>query len=312
MTAPSPPPGPRIRPATAADAVAIEGFTQETFSWGDYVTDQFFDWLQDDTGLVLVGVDDHDTAVAVGRVVLLSSTEAWLHGARVHPDHRRMGHGRAIDREGCRWASERGARVARLMVEDWNTAARAQVDAIGYHPVASWLWCTMGTPQNIRRDVPHDPRPDMLPETRGRRRVPGEERLTPARLTEADLAWMAWSSSELARAARELFPLGWHFRRLRPDDLLAGARRRALWQAPSGWIMQETDDTGAMHVSWVSTSDLDAARLIGAIVELADGSRAERITVMIPNIEWLVREVVSAGFEPHPSTIYARNLNEAR
>ena len=287
---------PRIRPATAADALAIEGFTADTFSWGDYVSEQFLGWLEHDESLVLVGVDGSDTAVAVSRILLLSAHEAWLHGARVHPDHRRQGFGRAMNEAGCDWAAQKGALVARLVVEEWNTAARVQVESSGYHAIAPWLWCTM------------DVRQDRFPVANGWRRVPGEERLTTGRSTEADMAWMAWSSSELARAARELFPIGWYFRRMRPDDLRTAASRRGLWHAPSGWIMQETGDDGTMVVSWISTSDLDAGRLLHAIVDLADGSRAERVRVMIPNVEWLVREVVSAGFEPHPATLYARPL----
>lgn len=287
---------PTVRPATAADAVAVEGFTQDTFEWGDYVGGEFLDWLDADDSLVLVGVDDTDTAVGVSRVLLLSPHEAWLHGARVAPGHRRQGFGRAMNEAGCAWAATEGAQVARLMVEEWNTAARTQVEAAGYRAVSPWLWCTM------------DLRHGVVPQTNGGRRVPGEERLTPGRRTEADMAWMAWSSSELARTARELFPIGWHFRRMRPDDLRTAASHRRLWHAPSGWIMQETLDDGTMVVSWMATSDLDASRLVQAVVDLADGSRVEQVRVMLPNVEWIVREVVSAGFEPHPARIYARPL----
>jgi GNAT superfamily N-acetyltransferase len=290
----------RIRPAAAADAVAIEEFTQRTFSWGDYVSEEFLDWLDDDRGRVLIGTDDDDTAVAVGRVVLLSEREAWFHGARVHPDHRRQGYGRAINEAGCAWAAAQGAHVARLMVEDWNAPARAQVVSLGYHPVGAWLWC--------EADLSHEPVHRGL----GQRRVPRDERLTPARVTESDMAWMAWSSSALARAARELFPIGWHFRRMRPQDLRAAATRRELWSSPSGWILQETDTDGTMVVSWVATSDLDADRLVQAIVDLADGARAASLRLLIPNVEWLVREAVSAGFEPHPATVYARPLEPAK
>jgi ribosomal protein S18 acetylase RimI-like enzyme len=285
-----------IRPATAADAVAIEAFTHDTFSWGDYVAEQFLEWLEDDRSLVLVGTDADDTAVAVGRVLLLSDREAWFHGARVHPEHRRQGYGRAINDVGCRWAADRGAGVARLMVEDWNAPARSQVATLEYRPVGSWLWCDM--------DLSREP---ML-RSPGGQSVPREERLTRARATESDMAWMAWSSSDLARAARELFPIGWHYRRMRPGDLRQSAERRRLWSAPSGWILQDTDQGGAMVVSWLATSDLDADRLVRAIIDLADGARAGSVRVMIPNVEWLVRAVVSAGFEPHPATVYARTL----
>ena len=34
-----------IRPARADDQPAIAAFTTDTFSWGDYVSDVFLDWL---------------------------------------------------------------------------------------------------------------------------------------------------------------------------------------------------------------------------------------------------------------------------
>ena len=36
---------------------------------------------------------------------------------------------------------------------------------------------------------------------------------------EADVAWMSWVHSDLARTGRELIPFGWCLRRARPADL---------------------------------------------------------------------------------------------
>lgn len=285
-----------IRPATTADAAAIEAFTRDTFHWGDYVADRFLEWLADDGGLVLVAVDEDDTPVAVARTVMLSADEAWLHGARVHPDHRRRGLGGRLNDAGCAWASEQGALVARLMVEDWNDAARQQVESAGYHPSVQWMAATLELGSEV------------VPQTNGGRRVPGEERLTPGRATEADMAWMAWASSEAARAARELFPIGWHFRRLRPADLVDAAAHRRLWHSPSGWAIVDIDETGEMRVSWVSTTDLDGARLVRALLDLADGSRVERIRLMSPRLEWMIAALERSGFAIEPSTIYVRPL----
>lgn len=285
-----------IRTAVPTDLAAIAPFTTDTFHWGDYVADQFLDWLEDDRGIVLVAVDSNDVPVAVARTLLLSPTEAWMHGARVHPEHRRQGVGRSLNDAGCAWAAQRGALVARLMVEDWNEAARRQVEQIGYHPVAPWMagLLEMGS--------------EVVPQTNGGRRVPGEERLTPGRATEADMAWMAWASSESARQARELFPIGWHFRRLRPEDLVAAATSRRLWHCPSGWVMVDIDDAGEMTIPWLSTTDLDAVRLVRAILDLADGSRVERARLMSPGLSWMRVALEHAGFVVTPSTIFARPL----
>ena len=58
-----------IRPARAGDKAAIASFTQNTFEWGDYVTDRFDEWLDDPKGVSIVGVDhdDTDSAIRIAR-----------------------------------------------------------------------------------------------------------------------------------------------------------------------------------------------------------------------------------------------------
>jgi GNAT superfamily N-acetyltransferase len=285
-----------LRVATSEDIEAVTGFTTDTFSWGDYVPRELEAWLSDERGLVMVAVDDSGTAVAVSRTVMLSNQEAWLHAARVHPSHRRRGLGRMLNDAGCEWASGRGARIARLMVEDWNEAAQAQVATLGYRLASSWMSAVVEVGSEV------------LPSTNGGRRVPGEERLTPGRAAEADVAWMSWNLSELARAGRELFPVGWHFRRMRPEDLSAAATRRELWHCPSGWVIAVNDENGQLSLPWLSTTDIDASRLIRAVIDLADGTRSDRIHILAPRLGWLEQALERAGFAITPSSVFARNL----
>jgi GNAT superfamily N-acetyltransferase len=284
-----------LRPATVDDIDDIAAFTADTFSWGDYVADALPTWLARQDGLVLAATIG-DVAVAVSRTLMLSEHEAWLHGARVHPAHRRQGLGRMLNEAGCAWARTQGALVARLLVEEWNEAAKAQVEAIGYRRGSPWMSATLELGSEV------------LPQTNGGRRVPGEERLTPGRAAEADVAWMSWAASDLARTGRELFPVGWHFRRMRPIDLSQSATRRELWHCPSGWAMATSSDNGELTVQWVSTTDLDVARLIRALIDLADGTRAEKIRVMAPRLEWMERALERAGFAIAPNSVYGRNL----
>ena len=101
----------RIRPALASDREAIAAFTEHTFDWGDYVADAFDTWLGQPGTRLLVAVDDQDHAVAMSRGRLVSSSEAWFHAARVHPDWR--GHGIAGEMAAAlrEWAAEEGALV---------------------------------------------------------------------------------------------------------------------------------------------------------------------------------------------------------
>ena len=283
----------RIRPATSDDRAAIASFTTETFEWGDYVADAFPDWLSDPSGHLVVAVDDHDVAIGMSRGTLISPTELWLQGARVREDWRRRGVAGSMGSAVIDWARQRGARVARLLVEDWNEPARRQVMQVGLRPVAAMLrgGRTVG-----------DASP--LPAGNGGRRVPALEQLTRAHSAEAEPAFMSWTAGPLGRAGRGLFPIGWSFRRLTTDDLVASARHEALWAARSGWAVGARNDE-TFEVSWLETGREDAVDMVRALVDLATASGAERIALWIPDVGWMSAAARRAGFELSGLTVFA-------
>ena len=128
-----------IRSGRVEDIPLVRSFTEDTFSWGDYVGREFPAWLNQADQLAIVAADDQDAPVAVARVGLLSSVEAWLSGARVHPDHRRQGIGSVMNDFGVEWARERGAKVIRLATEEDNSPARNQVEKLGYRSVTRFV-----------------------------------------------------------------------------------------------------------------------------------------------------------------------------
>ena len=288
---------PLVRPARPDDLAAVAEFTTGTFSWGDYVADRFVEWLDHPGGRVVVAVDGDDRPIGVARVVLLSPREAWLHAARVHPEHRRSGLGAAMNLACREWAAQQGAVIARLLVEDWNQPARGQVEKLGFRPVAHFAHA---------RRVMGGATP--VPGANGGRRVPGPERLAVAHRSEAEPAWMAWSTGELAQASHQLFPQGWLFRRMTFDDVTGAAKVGRLWQCPSGWVIASVDE--ALDVDWVATTELDASRLVRAVVDRGHELEVAEIGVMIPRVGWLAEALAEAGFELTPSTVYAMQLDQ--
>jgi GNAT superfamily N-acetyltransferase len=286
----------RVRPARASDLEAIVAFTERTFEWGDYVPDCFEEWLGEDDSAVMVAVDDTDTPIGLARVVMMSDREAWVHAARVHPDHRRKGVGSAVNDALCGWASDRGAIVARLLTEDWNEAAQGQVAASGYRRVSTWSWPS--------RDLGSG---TIDPVTNGGRRVPGEEQLASGSRAEIDPAWIAWSSSEMAFVGRTMYPLGWTFRRMTIDDVHRASRTRELLQCASGWVIASTDDD-TLRVSWVVTNEMDAPKLARAVIDLAARRRLESVMVMMPAVAWLESAFEHAGCRPRRGYLWAKEL----
>ncbi len=278
------------------DRAAIADFTADTFHWGDYVAPAYKDWLADRDGFVLVAADESDTAVAAAKVTMLSPEEAWSSGARVHPEWRRRRINTRLSEDLWEWAADRGARVVRLIVEDWNEAARAQVLSMGLRPVSRWV---------LAERAVGDASP--VPEGNGGRRTPAPERLRAVPSSEAAPSYMSWASGPLSQSGRGLFATGWSFRRLTVDDLAEAARRGALWEGPPGWVVAEPEE-GSLRVSWLETSPENAYRMTRALVDAAVDVGADRVVAWMPEVDWLTRAFRRAGCDMHPMTIYAKGL----
>jgi len=286
----------RIRPARPDDQAAIASFTADTFEWGDYVADAFERWLADPHGLVVVAVDAGDVPIGMSRATLPSLTEAWFQGARVREDWRRRGIAGAMASAMMEWAAGRGARVVRLLVEDWNDVARRQVEAGGFRAVGRWFSAerTVGAASPV-------------PSGNGGRRVPALEQLVRAHSAEAEPAYMSWSTGELGRAARGLIATGWAWRRVASEDLVVAARSEALWTARSGWaIAARSDDT--LEVGWIETRPEDARDLMRALVDLAVNEGAERIEMKLPDVGWATNAARGAGCKLWTLILFQRPL----
>jgi GNAT superfamily N-acetyltransferase len=120
-----------IREARAQDKTAILAFCQNTFSWGDYISEVWDAWLADDRGKIFVGAVN-DQPVGMLHVAFLNDSAAWMEGMRVHPDHRRLGVSSAMDAAGRAYARERGRKLVRLATSQDNIAAQKMLEREGY------------------------------------------------------------------------------------------------------------------------------------------------------------------------------------
>lgn len=282
-----------IRPAERRDAEAIASFTTDTFSWGDYVAESFLEWLAEPATHVAVATAHDDRPVALARVRMLGPQEGWLSAARVHPDYRRRGLGTALNDWCVDWVTSQGGSVVRLQIETWNEAAHRQVVGLGYRAVAAAL--------NAMRPVSSA---EMEPATNGGRRTRAEERLDRAPRAEAEGAYIAWSTSELARAGHGLFPLEpWAWRRMTLDDAHAGP----TWFCPSGWVMAE-DDEDELMVRWMVATPEDASQLVRAAVDLAQERGLEGLHVAVPAVDWMRSALADNGFDVHATRLYEKPL----
>ena len=275
-----------IRAAREADVGSIVAWTTDTFTWGDYVPDRIHTWLTDPDSQVLVAVTETDVPLALCHVAMLSPSEGWLEGARVHPDRRRSGLGSALNHAGVEWARERGARVIRLSTEASNLAARNQVKRLGYREVSRWVQAVFAV------DPTH--------------RTSDRYRMRPAPGSDAEAAWLFWVASELARESRELIALGWQWRTARPGDVNHAAGE--LFQSTAGWASVEQPKNDWMRTNWIATTPEDMLGLIEGLLDLAAERGAVELEIKLPDLPWTSEAIIRSGSDPNPVLVHAKPI----
>ncbi len=94
-----------------------------TWADGDYIEHVWDNWLRDPGGRLFVATVDERPAGLI-HMRMLNATEAWLEGLRVAPDYRQRGLARELFVAAQAEAMNRGATVARLVVDATNTRSR--------------------------------------------------------------------------------------------------------------------------------------------------------------------------------------------
>jgi ribosomal protein S18 acetylase RimI-like enzyme len=123
-----------IRAARPTDKRAVRDLCARIWS-DDYVAHVFDDWVRDRSGRLWVAVED-GAVVGVAKLTLAPSGEAWLHGLRVHPEHRRKGVATALLEHRLARARRLGARVARLDTAEDNVAVHRLMRRYRFRRVA--------------------------------------------------------------------------------------------------------------------------------------------------------------------------------
>ena len=279
-----------VRPGHSEDLPSIIPWTTDTFSWGDYVPGRLPRWLEDDESEVLVCVNARDQVIALAHVKMLSPEEGWLEAARVHPDHRRSGLGKALNDAGVEWARERGAAVVRLAAEADNEPAISQVQGLGYRQTSAWLFAEWFANEVSPGDG------QFLQEASGQ---------------DADAAWIFWSGTDLFTAARGLLSRGWRWRKARPDDLQTAAETRALYHSRAGWVVLENIPTGEgpgyLRLDWLTTTPAEAPALVDGLIDLA-ARQGKGLNVKIPELPWTREVLTRAGSDYKRVLVFAKSV----
>jgi GNAT superfamily N-acetyltransferase len=123
----------RARPSDRRDVLAA---VRTLWGGNDRIPDVFDAWATHRTGPFFVA-ESAGRVVGMGKLTVVSPTEAWLEGGRVAPRWRRKGIATALIAHRIEYARERGFRVLRFSTASDNTPIHRAAETFGFARVAS-------------------------------------------------------------------------------------------------------------------------------------------------------------------------------
>lgn len=285
-----------IRPAEAADKENVLAFCEHTFAWGDYLQLVWDDWFADERGPLLVATLD-EQAVGVAKVTLVTPTEAWLQGLRVHPEYRRRGLARQFQNHCLIVAREMGASVARLATSAKNAPVHTMTERANMHRVAvvEVLQAT-SLPSEVSASLSALTLADW-PQV-SRIILDGTALAAMGGLYETDWTWHALTRDKL------------HTHLMRGQVLAARDEGGAITAVA---IASEVDpDDQVLPVGYVDGAESHVGGLALELRQRAAALQAAKVEVMLPADSPLLRAFVQVGYEPEDeggTTFYIYELD---
>jgi GNAT superfamily N-acetyltransferase len=124
-----------IRRARRSDKKDVLAAVRTLWGGNDRIPDVFDTWVTHRTGPFFVA-ESAGRVVAMGKLTVVSPTEAWLEGGRVAPRWRRKGIATALIAHRIAYARERGFRVVRFSTASDNAPIHRAAKTFGFRRVA--------------------------------------------------------------------------------------------------------------------------------------------------------------------------------
>jgi GNAT superfamily N-acetyltransferase len=278
-----------VRPARPDDRPDVERICAHTWEWGDYIPEVWNDWLADEAlsraeggsglGQVIVG-QVGKRVVALSKITFHTPDQVWLEGMRVEADFRRQGIASRFLQYSLAYARERGARVVRLGTGHHNTPVHALAARVGMVRVGTYVVWTA-------EPLADGPQPTML----NRDQTSAVRAFVQASpvwdhthgLYSLDWAWQELSAERLA----QFLDSGQMMARLAP-----GGGLLALALA----VNEPTDEE--MSIGFADGRPAAVTTLLRALRAHAAQACAQKLRVMLPNLDWLRDAFHGAGYGP--------------
>jgi GNAT superfamily N-acetyltransferase len=287
-----------IRPALSQDREAIVAISAHIWEGHDYIPRRWEEWLHDPAGPMIVGVLD-GLPVGVSKITLQSPEEAWLAGARVHPDYRGQGIATRMLEYTLRWLDERNVSVTRFTTASVNTPVHHMAASFDFERVLSVQHFTCSLEQG---------NPSQKP-----RSLPFQLQGT---------AWKLFRESAFLHATRGLFGIGWTWKRFTQERF----RKRFAQGEVLAWghgldtlalVIDNPSSHRIRRISMLLGDREDGLALVQALrlvpyLVIEDPDRPPQLRLTVPegasDLEWVAEQAGMVKHHDFAMWLYERDV----
>jgi len=284
-----------VRDARADDKPEVLEFTAHTWEFGDYIEYVYDDWLADPTGRFLVAEErTSGRIVAIDKLTMLSPTEAWFEGLRVHPDFRGRGLAGRLQKYMIAESARLGAQSAGLITVATNTPVHLACYRDGFTlkcVVRFWKWEASASENESQADTP-------------------AFTLRYATEQEAPALYEWWRRAAAFRTSG-LAHHNWSYAETSPEEWQAAASEHRLlvkedasidlngMPPPTALVRNDTNHDGAplWVLSALTAVGEEWSALMRGLVDTARARGIAEINGLLPDMQELHGGLQSAGFK---------------
>lgn len=140
-----------IRKATPDDKITVLQFCENTFSWGDYISD-VWDYWQSEGNLF---VFEQNLPIGICHAVFLKG-HVWIEGIRVNPEFKRQGIASKLVKQVESLAIQKQVHSSLMLIDTQNKPSLEMSQNLGYTTYQTWNFYSLIPEKNTVFDISYD------------------------------------------------------------------------------------------------------------------------------------------------------------
>ena len=136
-----------IRKATPDDKITVLKFCENTFSWGDYISDVWDYWLSEGNLFVF----EKNLPIGICHAVFLKEL-VWIEGIRVNPEFKRQGIASKLVKQVESLAIQKQVHSSLMLIDTQNKPSLEMSQNLGYTTYQTWNFYSLLPKKNITFD----------------------------------------------------------------------------------------------------------------------------------------------------------------